>query len=86
MQVMGQALLSSVLHGFGGRDSDSPWTERFEVRTPVSARFSVCVQTGPEAHPAFCTIGTGSLYLILQASKRIGQKMSLQLLISTDQV
>jgi len=24
------------------------------------ARFSALVQTGPEAHPASCTIGTGS--------------------------
>jgi len=24
------------------------------------ARFSAPVQTGPEAHPAFCTMGTGS--------------------------
>jgi len=26
----------------------------------VGARFSAPVQTGPEAHPAFCTTGTGS--------------------------
>jgi len=26
----------------------------------VGARFSALVQTGPEAHPAFCTMGTGS--------------------------
>jgi len=26
----------------------------------VGARFSAPVQTGPEAHPAFCTMGTGS--------------------------
>ena len=29
-------------------------------RIPVGARFSAPVQTGPEAHPAFCTMGTGS--------------------------
>jgi hypothetical protein len=29
-------------------------------RTPVGARFSAPVQTGPGAHPASCTIGTGS--------------------------
>ena len=29
-------------------------------RTPVGARFSAPVQTGPEAHPASCTMGTGS--------------------------
>jgi hypothetical protein len=29
-------------------------------RIPVGARFSAPVQTGPRAHPAFCTMGTGS--------------------------
>ena len=30
-------------------------------RIPVGARFSAPVQTGPGAHPASCTMGTGSL-------------------------
>ena len=30
-------------------------------RIPVEARLSAPVQTGPEAHPATCTMGTGSL-------------------------
>jgi hypothetical protein len=29
-------------------------------RIPVGARFFAHVQTGPEAHPASCTMGTGS--------------------------
>ena len=29
-------------------------------RIPVGTRFSAPVQTGPEAHPASCTMGTGS--------------------------
>ena len=29
-------------------------------RIPVQARFSAPVQTGPGAHPASCTMGTGS--------------------------
>ena len=29
-------------------------------RIPVGARFSAPVHTGPGAHPAFCTMGTGS--------------------------
>jgi hypothetical protein len=29
-------------------------------RIPVGARFSAPVQTGPGAHPASCTMGTGS--------------------------
>ena len=34
------------------------WTVRGS--NPVGARFSVPLQTGPGAHPAFCTMGTGS--------------------------
>jgi hypothetical protein len=30
-------------------------------RIPVKARFSAPDQTVPEAHPAFCTMSTGSL-------------------------
>jgi len=29
-------------------------------RIPVEARFFAPVQTGPEVHPASCTMGTGS--------------------------
>jgi len=29
-------------------------------RMPVGARLSAPVQTGPDAHPASCTMGTGS--------------------------
>jgi hypothetical protein len=29
-------------------------------KNPVGARFSAPVQTGPEAHPASCAMGTGS--------------------------
>jgi len=36
----------------GGRSGD---------RIPVRKRFSAPVQTGPGAHPASCTMGTGSL-------------------------
>ena len=33
---------------------------RSGVRIPVAARFSAPVQTGSGAHPATCTMGTGS--------------------------
>jgi hypothetical protein len=33
---------------------------RSRDRIPVGARFSAPVQTGPGAHPAACTMGTGS--------------------------
>jgi hypothetical protein len=35
-------------------------TGRSEDRILVGAKFSAPVQTGPGAHPAFCTMGTGS--------------------------
>ena len=33
-------------------------------RIPVEARFSTPVQTGPRAHPASCTMGTGSFPMV----------------------
>ena len=38
-------------------------------RIPVGARFSAPIQTGPGAHPASCTIGTGSFLGV----KRLGR-------------
>ena len=43
------------------RCSDCLWAGWSGDRIPVGARFSAPVQTGPEAHPASCTVGTGSL-------------------------
>ena len=54
LHVSGVGLDSSVgiATGYGaGRSGD---------RIPVGARFSAQVQTGPGAHPATCTMGTGS--------------------------
>jgi hypothetical protein len=36
------------------------WRYKSGDRIPVEARFSAPVQTGPGAHPASCTMGTGS--------------------------
>jgi len=48
-----------------GRVAQSVWrlvrARRSKVRIPVGTRFSSTVQTGPGAHPASCTMGTGSL-------------------------
>ena len=48
-------------HGLGRRSrySDSLRAGRSEVRILVWAKFSAPVQTGPGAHPASCTVGTG---------------------------
>jgi len=36
------------------------WVGRSGDRNPLAARFSAPVQTSPGAHPASCTMGTGS--------------------------
>ena len=43
------------------RYCDSLRVERSGDRIPVRARFSAPIQTGPGAHPASYTVGTGSL-------------------------
>ena len=46
--------------GKRSRYSDLQWARRSRDQIPVGARFSTPTQTGPEAHPASCTKGTGS--------------------------
>jgi len=52
MTIFIKRRLHSVSTGYG---LDGPGN-----RVPVGARFSAPVQTGPRAHPASCTMGTGS--------------------------
>jgi hypothetical protein len=40
--------------------NDSLWAGRSGDRIPIGTRFSAHVPTGPEAHPASNTMGTGS--------------------------
>ena len=46
--------------GYLSRYSDWLRPGRSGDRIPVGGRFSALVQTGPGAHPTFCTMGTGS--------------------------
>ena len=46
--------------GERSRYRDSLRVGRSGDRVPVGARFSALIQTGPGAHPASCTMGTGS--------------------------
>jgi hypothetical protein len=45
--------------GYVSRYSESLRAGRTRDQIPVGARFFVLVQTGPGAHPASCTMGTG---------------------------
>ena len=61
-------ILVEILAASGGRVNELVTATGYEAewagyRVPVRARFSVLVQTGPTASPAFFSIGTPSLSL-----------------------
>jgi hypothetical protein len=54
----------NIIHTVVGRDSSVGRVTAYGLDSPgiesrLGARFSAPVQTGPEAHPASCTMGTG---------------------------
>ena len=58
-----QLLIYKIIHNImqAGLAQSEQRAGRSGDRIPVEARFSAPVQTGPGAHPASCTMGTGSL-------------------------
>ena len=58
--VISQRLFNCMWSAYRRRYSDWLRVGRSGDPIPVGARFSAPVQTGPGAHPASCTMGTGS--------------------------
>ena len=52
-----------------GRNNDSLWAGRSGDRTPVGARFSAPVQTGPGAYTVSYTRGAGSFPEVKQPGR-----------------
>ena len=48
--------INCITHTQGGRNSDSLRAGRSGDQIPVGTTFSLPVETGPEAHPASCTV------------------------------
>jgi len=58
-----EVIFCRTLNGLGQLSQYSYWlwVGRSGNRIPVGSRFSSPVKTGPGAHPASCTMGTGAL-------------------------
>jgi len=74
LRIYKQNLSSSFLHfcGSGQLSQCSDWLRagRSKDQIPVGERFFARVQTGPGAHPASCTMGTGS-FLGVKSSRGV---------------
>jgi hypothetical protein len=59
-----QNCITQITYIYSTSRTLNKWTPTVYIRSgdriPVEARFSAHVQSGPEAHPASCTVGTGS--------------------------
>jgi len=53
-------VITNLQYFWGEPYSDLLRAGRFRDRIPLGSRFPATVQTGPGAHPAYCTMGTGS--------------------------
>jgi len=65
-----------VLISVKGRDSSVGIATRYGLDVPGiesrwGMRFSAPVQTGPETHPASCTIGTGSFPWVMRPERGV---------------
>jgi len=48
------------LEAAADNEKEQKFTSKLHISNPGAARFFAPVQTGPGAHPASCTMGTGS--------------------------
>jgi len=66
-----------------GRDSSVGIATRYgldglEIESRCEARYSSPVQTGPGAHPASCTLGTGSFLWVKQPGRGFNHQTHLE--------
>jgi hypothetical protein len=69
-------ILTSYKENAGGRDSSVGIETVYELKglgilSRCGGRFFAHVQTGPEAHPASCTMGTGSFPGVKRPSRGV---------------